>query len=260
MKRTDQISFSNEKYRKRRECSQEFKARLIGLMERSDRTGRQRVLDIGCGTGVNSARMREMGHEVFGVDISAEAIEKYNAAGMNGIVADIEADALPFEDGFFDAVLMSEVIEHLYSTDAVIKKMGRVLRKGGTLILSTPNSAFFLYRIIQMTGKTCTELQHPCHIRYFSMKSLASILRANGFKLTGRMGNNIFAVLPARIVYSIFRMAGIGESAVNRIMGLLSFKYEAGLIHGDKFMLSFFSEHGISFFSNVLMIKAVKET
>jgi SAM-dependent methyltransferase len=98
------------------------RARLEEFLARqaSDR----RTLDIGCSARAPYAKYFP---DRVGVDIVA-------GAGVD-IVAD--AHALPFPDGAFDVILCSEVLEHLHTPAQALSEMRRVLKRGGTLILTT---------------------------------------------------------------------------------------------------------------------------
>jgi 2-polyprenyl-3-methyl-5-hydroxy-6-metoxy-1,4-benzoquinol methylase len=80
-----------------------------------------------------------------------------------------------------DVVLCSEVIEHMTSPEILAGEMARVLKPGGLLVLSTPNSAFWLYRVLGLLCYTVSELQHPKHFQFFLRRSLLTILRYVGF-------------------------------------------------------------------------------
>ena len=95
-----------------------------------------KILDVGCGTGLNTRALRERGHKVVGVDISEKAIEKFRRAGFDGECCDV-VEGLPFEEASFDLVYVSEVIEHISDTDAFLAEVYRVLRPSGKLLLST---------------------------------------------------------------------------------------------------------------------------
>jgi SAM-dependent methyltransferase len=93
-----------------------------------------RILDVGCGTG-DFGRYRLAGAEVWGVDTDVMALERAERYEIP-LVVDLECDDLPFEDGFFDAVLAKDVLEHLQDPGRVARELLRVLRPGGKLIAS----------------------------------------------------------------------------------------------------------------------------
>ena len=104
----------------------------------------ERVLDIGCGTGVYLYSIQE-NNNCIGMDLEDEALKIaknncQNAKFLKGSVL-----KLPFEENSFDVVTLWEVIEHI-PTDTekiAVFEINRVLKKGGLLILSTPNKNIF---------------------------------------------------------------------------------------------------------------------
>jgi ubiquinone/menaquinone biosynthesis C-methylase UbiE len=101
-----------------------------------------RVLDVGCGPGVMAESMLAQGCQFWGIDPSANMIAIANSRfGGSEQATFIEGDAarLPFADAFFDAVLCMGVIDSVPDRPAAIREMTRVLRPGGTLILTFAN-------------------------------------------------------------------------------------------------------------------------
>ena len=113
------------------------------MVERCLRSmGGRRILEIGCGHGFMLARL-ERRFETFGVDISSYAIEQAARFAPNSIceVADVE-ESLPahFEPASFDLVVAKYVFEHLGDPLRGIQAAAEMLRPGGELFFSVPNT------------------------------------------------------------------------------------------------------------------------
>jgi ubiquinone/menaquinone biosynthesis C-methylase UbiE len=108
-----------------------------------------KILDIGCGSGRDSIFLAKQGFEVWGIDISKEAIkkakEKFRAKNLHFLVGDIKD--LKFKDEFFDAVYSGWVLQSIPLKKASLE-IFRVLKKGGVAFL-----AFLLNTKIIATGK-----------------------------------------------------------------------------------------------------------
>jgi SAM-dependent methyltransferase len=99
------------------------------------------VLEVGSVPLLFSAALAATDYRLTGVDLDpsrfSAAIERL---GLDIQTCDIERSPLPFEGGLFDAVVFNEIFEHL-RIDPIftVSELGRVLRPGGQLLLSTPN-------------------------------------------------------------------------------------------------------------------------
>lgn len=193
--RTNIQAFYERKYTEGAELPRTSKQYAIDCVPAS---GRLSILDVGCGSGLNSKALAAMGHHVCGVDLSEAAIEQYRSCGFEGRTGDIES-GLDYPDSTFDVVFCSEVIEHMTSPEILVSEMNRVLKPGGRLVLSTPNSAFWLYRVFGVLGYTVGELQHPKHFQFFSRRSLLKLLEGAGLKRQEVAGRNMYMVLPGAV-------------------------------------------------------------
>lgn len=95
-----------------------------------------RLLDAPCGTGELSRELTQRGHRVWALDRNPTALAERD--GIHFDVGDLNRP-LPYADGFFDAIVSLEGIEHLESPAVCLGEFARVLRAGGRLVLTTPN-------------------------------------------------------------------------------------------------------------------------
>ncbi len=93
-----------------------------------------RVLDAPSGAGAFSLRLLETGREAWAGDIEDALV----ASGPRFARIDLD-ERFPFEDGFFDAIVSIDGIEHLERPFDFIRETARVLRAGGVAVISTPN-------------------------------------------------------------------------------------------------------------------------
>jgi SAM-dependent methyltransferase len=101
------------------------------------------VLDVGCGTGQLAAAIASEGYDVFGVDLSPAMVAKARARGLAGTYSGVTS-ALPFAENSFDLVLTVATLHHLETparVAATVSEMGRVVRRGGFVVLWDHNPA-----------------------------------------------------------------------------------------------------------------------
>lgn len=130
---------------------------------RGNLTPSMRVLDAGCGSGRNSAYLMRCGAEVFGVDrdeAAVDAVRRVAAEAAPGLAASnfrvAELQALPFDDGTFDAVLCSAVLH--FSVDeaafgAAVGELWRVLAPGGLLFARLASTIGIEGRVRRLDGR-----------------------------------------------------------------------------------------------------------
>lgn len=97
---------------------------------------RGKVLDLGCGDGDYAKRLSELGCEVMAADIDRNRFKYHKEIEFRE--CDITKE-MPFADNYFDYVLLMEVVEHLRNPYLVMSELNRIIKKGGFLIVSTPN-------------------------------------------------------------------------------------------------------------------------
>jgi trans-aconitate methyltransferase len=99
----------------------------------------ERILDLGCGDGVLSAKLAAMGCDVIGVDASEAQVQATKKLGVEAQVVD--AEQLTFEAAF-DAVFSNAALHWMREPDAVIDGVWRALRKNQTRPGSSPRSSW----------------------------------------------------------------------------------------------------------------------
>jgi len=100
----------------------------------------QRILDVGCGLGTYVKKMRDFSQEVYGIDVDPERVAEASQTLPNIQLA--PAEKLPFPDGFFDVVLLHEIIEHVEDDRQAIREAHRVIRGGGRMVIFAPNRLY----------------------------------------------------------------------------------------------------------------------
>lgn len=145
-----------------------------------------KVIDIGCGDGAFGKILKSRGAFIIGVDISAKAIKSASNIFDKTILIDLNNKKTNLRRGSVDIVVASEVIEHLYNPDNLLRESRRILKIGGFLILSTPNVMYWGNRIKFLNGEfryTKSGVFDESHLHFYTHSTLGEVLDKNGFKI-----------------------------------------------------------------------------
>jgi len=146
-----------------------------------------RILDIGCGEGRTGAYLKQIGKasEVHGVELMPEIAQRARVRLDSVLCGNLESMELPFAGASFDAIIATEVLEHLIDPGALLRRLRPLLRPGGVMAVSTPNMRHIrvIYGLM-VRGDWRYEDSGPLdrtHLRFFTRKSLRRLLDESGY-------------------------------------------------------------------------------
>lgn len=135
--------YSSRGFQKRKEVFDEVLKKYV-------ETG-QRWLDAGCGSGVLSLSLANLGANVLGIDASVPMLKSAehnvsasSAAGQISFQHVCTVEDLKEVEGDFDGIVCSSVVEYVSSPESVLAEFRRKLRPGGILLISVPNKYSFV--------------------------------------------------------------------------------------------------------------------
>lgn len=136
------------------------------------------ALDVGCRDGFFTKILKNKGYKVISIDIE----KNYDDCEI------VDAnDILPYKDNSFDLIWCSEVIEHLINPAKTINEFKRILKSNGVAVITTPNSYFWLFRILKLFSLTPQKIQNSGHLHFFN---------ANDIKKFNPHNNIIYGFFP----------------------------------------------------------------
>lgn len=148
-----------------------------------------KVLDVGCGRGATLAGLKRSGQAALavGVEINPEAAGEAGRLLDEVIVGNIENLELKYPGGYFDLIIMADVLEHLADPWGALRKLKKYLAPDGMVIASLPNFREFgtLRRILFHGDFQYTEAGtlDRTHLRFFCKKNMVELFR-EGFEIT----------------------------------------------------------------------------
>jgi 2-polyprenyl-3-methyl-5-hydroxy-6-metoxy-1,4-benzoquinol methylase len=170
------------------------------------------ILDVGCGNGIISRAIGAAGFNVTGIDVSEQTIAQAKShnklSNVNFKV--VAADELIPQPETFDAIICSEVIEHLSNPEKLLNILNVSLKKDGILIVTVPNGRgpreLFVTRPVQyiqkknnvltrvlrwvktILGYSGTTIQSSAldlsHLQFFTLRTLSALAADTGFRIT----------------------------------------------------------------------------
>lgn len=141
----------------------------------------KKVLDVGCGLAYGTALMAKEAASITGIDYDKDTVEenKREYRSLRNLeFSQAEIPPLPFTDESFDIVTAFQFIEHIHARREFIKECMRILKPGGSLLLTTPNIKKSMAR-------------NPFHVHEYSFSEMKKEVSGitESFKLMGLNGN-----------------------------------------------------------------------
>ena len=181
------------------------------------------VLDIACGAGYFLRELNRLSHSksrLTGLDISSEALrlaqqECPQASYKKGV-----AEALPFEDGIFDAITCLGSLEHFVDIPGAIAEMKRVSKQSAAYYILVPNLFWYrdIFSVVRTGGRVS---RNQTHERFLSLGEWKQILNDAGLEIKKNVKYNGIAKSPLK-------------QAVKDIVIPLRFSYHFVFICGRK--------------------------
>jgi 2-polyprenyl-6-hydroxyphenyl methylase / 3-demethylubiquinone-9 3-methyltransferase len=168
-----------------------------------------KVLDVGCGAGFLTNRLAQNGHDVTGIDLSANSLVVAQKHDSTQSVKYLEADAyaLPFPDNSFDSVSCMDFLEHVEDVDSVVAEISRVLKPQGLFFFHTfnrnPLSGFVVIKLVEWLVKNTPKNLHiyrmfvkPSELNDYCKKHALSVSKWRGVR------PNLFSLSMLRAIFS----------------------------------------------------------
>jgi len=148
-----------------------------------------KVLDVGCNDGTFSKIIfeRTKANKLIGIDVLQTSVDWANKHWKNPRMKFIVGDAhnLKFPGGYFDAVFIMEVLEHVANPKRVLKEVKRVLKKSGYAVFLVPSDSF-LFRLVWFFWLNFYPrgwVWRETHIQTYRGNFLPKICKKVGFKV-----------------------------------------------------------------------------
>lgn len=140
-----------------------------------------RALEIGVGFGHLAYLVKRLyRYEVTGLDLKDDCAVRLNKEGIIFKRCELTKGLIPFVDRYFDLVLFCETVEHLTGNiDRALAEIYRILRSGGTLIVTTPNK-LRIRRLFQWRLFNRFNIEH---YREYSPSEITNLLLNGGFRM-----------------------------------------------------------------------------
>ncbi len=163
------------------------------------------LLDIGCGNGVLTSKISKFFKHTTGIDLSRTGIELAQKIKCKNLTfMNMSIEEMIDKKKKFKFITSFEVIEHQYLPDDFLKKINQILENDGMLLLSTPYNGYIKNLIISLLGKHdwhFNPLWRHGHIKFFSIRTLTSVLRKSNFEIIKKKFSGRFYPVSCSMIF-----------------------------------------------------------
>lgn len=169
-------------------------ARIFGMIPGAGRP--IRLLDVGPTPFTLFVKEALPQHEVWGLDRTDLLKERFLQRGVRFKSCNLDEGKIPFDDDFFDLVIFTEVLEHVFAPPSeILQEFRRVLCPGGELILGVPNIARLANRLRLLVGRSPLAdadnqmkrdwVHGHGHLHEYTQAEISGLCDRNGLEVTG---------------------------------------------------------------------------
>ncbi|MFA4826910.1 MAG: methyltransferase domain-containing protein [Candidatus Shapirobacteria bacterium] len=154
-----------------KEIDPAYKRRAGLIFENLELNGDEKILEIGCGRGfyVNNLAKFYSEAKIWGIDLNENYLKIADKKNNNLKLLKADATKLPFENNFFDRIIASEILEHIPNDQKALEEMYRVLKPGGTAVITVPNHNYpFLWDPVDWILEKAVKTHLPSNIWWMS--------------------------------------------------------------------------------------------
>jgi len=180
----------------RNEADMAFKKRAQTIFEWINPTDESVILDLPCGRGFYLNMFRHVSNcAIIGAELDWDVIQKAqrNVGHLNVPIHQARIEAMPYPDNTFDAVIFSEILEHIEDDAQALREAYRVLKPGGIVVVTVPHANYpFWWDPINKTLETVfnTHIQNgplaglwANHVRLYTPTELSNVAQIAGFTI-----------------------------------------------------------------------------
>ena len=175
-----------------------------------------KILDMGCGTGLLGHEMKKKGNYVYGLDTSKKelSIAKKKLDCVKEM--DISSDKIDLPRDF-DAIVISDVLEHLKEPASCLKTFKSYLKPNGKVIISVPNVACYNMRLSLLFGQFNYKkygILDDTHLRFFTFKTAKKMVESAGYRIM-KVDTTPYLIRPLFHIYKSLFFRNRGDNEVN---------------------------------------------